>query len=72
MKPAKARPRRSGDEQRQGAALYRSAPLWRLAVDRKSWKTSSVLAHLGPEPLSDAFNAEYLKEKSREKAKHVD
>lgn len=28
---------------------------------------SSVLAHLGPEPLSDAFNGDYLFEKSRAK-----
>ena len=29
--------------------------------------TSSVLAHLGPEPLSEAFNGDYLYEKSRNK-----
>lgn len=29
--------------------------------------TSPVLAHLGPEPLSDAFNGSYLYEKSRKK-----
>ena len=29
--------------------------------------TSSVLAHLGPEPLSEAFNGDYQHEKSRNK-----
>ncbi len=29
--------------------------------------TSSVLAHLGPEPLSEVFNGDYLYEKSRNK-----
>lgn len=30
-------------------------------------ETSSVLAHLGPEPLSDEFNAEYLYQQSKNK-----
>ncbi|CQH45666.1 bifunctional DNA-formamidopyrimidine glycosylase/DNA-(apurinic or apyrimidinic site) lyase [Yersinia enterocolitica] len=33
----------------------------------KNLETSNVLAHLGPEPLSDEFTAEYLFEKSRNK-----
>ncbi|MFL4558080.1 bifunctional DNA-formamidopyrimidine glycosylase/DNA-(apurinic or apyrimidinic site) lyase [Yersinia kristensenii] len=33
----------------------------------KDLETSSVLAHLGPEPLSNEFTAEYLFEKSRNK-----
>ncbi len=33
----------------------------------KDLETSNVLAHLGPEPLSDEFTAQYLFDKSRNK-----
>ncbi|MFP1817296.1 bifunctional DNA-formamidopyrimidine glycosylase/DNA-(apurinic or apyrimidinic site) lyase [Lonsdalea quercina] len=42
------------DPRRFGAWLWSADPA-----------TSSVLAHLGPEPLSDAFSGDYLFEKSR-------
>lgn len=62
----KARPCRFGDEQRQNSTLYRSSPLWR-GYGPKELEGHNVLAHLGPEPLSDEFNGEYLQQKCAKK-----
>lgn len=37
----------------------------------KSWKGTNVLAHLGPEPLSDDFNGEYLHQKCEKKKRRL-
>ncbi len=55
-----ARPFRPGDGLRLAGALQRSAALWQPDAPDRDPGEHPLLRHLAPEPLDDAFDADYL------------